>query len=194
MRIIAGTSRGRKLLTPDGGKQNLAIRPTSDRAREALFSIIGHRVKESRVIDFFAGTGAFGLEALSRGALSAVFVDNQPDALKLIQENIERCGFSDRSLVIKRDLTKGLSFLDSAVPRNGFSLVFLDPPYSKGLALATLRRLADCTILSEDVLVIAEDNSKEVLPDEIGVFRLVDQRRYGDTGFWLYYREEILSP
>lgn len=169
------------------------IRPTADRAREAIFNIIGHRVKAARVIDFFAGTGAFGLEALSRGAAQAVFIDNQAAALSLIKQNIERCGFSDRSLVIRRDLAKSLSFLDSIAPEAGFSLVFLDPPYGKGLAQEILHRLAVCARLSKDVLVIAEDNVKETLPDEIGMLSLADKRRYGDTGFWIYTMHEELA-
>lgn len=192
MRIIAGTLRGRRLINPSGGKQNLLIRPTADRAREALFNIIGQRVLEARVIDFFAGTGALGLEALSRGAATAVFVDNQASALKLIENNISHFGLFDRSLIIKWDLSKGLSFLRKIAPDKGFSLIFLDPPYGKGLALKTLYELAACAYLAKDALVIAEDNSKESLPSDVGILVLEDKRCYGDTGFWLYSIKEAL--
>ena len=194
MRIIAGTLRGRRLLTPGSGKHNPVIRPTADRAREALFSIIGRRIDGAGVVDLFAGTGAFGLEALSRGALSVLFVDNQVGALTLIHNNVEQCGFSDRSLVVKRDLTKGLSFLDKLAPAQGFSLVFLDPPYGQGLALDCLHEIAAGVRLSKDnALVIAEESAKETLPDTVGSLSLNDKRHYGDTGFWFYERKELAS-
>ncbi|NOQ66626.1 MAG: methyltransferase, partial [Desulfobacterales bacterium] len=110
MRIIGGTARGRRLQTPLNNTVTSAqpIRPTAERAREALFSIIGQEVKGATVLDLFAGTGALGLEALSRSAQQAVFIDNNLHALQLVGKNIELCGFSDRALVLKRDLSKGL--------------------------------------------------------------------------------------
>ncbi len=163
------------------------IRPTSDRAREALFSIIGAAVTEAVVLDFFAGTGALGLEALSRGARSAVFVDNHRKATELIQKNIVLCGFSERSIVIKKDLTKGLSFLGKMLPVDGFILVFLDPPYRMKLGQLLLTELGNTINLTGSrCLVIAEDEAAEDLPTQAGSLTLCDQRRYGETGFWLY--------
>lgn len=189
MRIIAGTARGRKLFSPGGGPKNHRIRPTSDRAREALFSIIASRIQDASVLDLFAGTGALGLEALSRGAAWAVFVDSNQNAITLVRKNIAACGFSERSLVIKRDLSKGLSFLDNSLPPQGFSLVFLDPPYGEELCGKILFELGRSGIVCDNGLVIAEDTALARLPSSIGPLHLADQRRYGDTAFWMYTKE-----
>ncbi len=115
MRIIAGTAKGRRVLSPPGGGKG-SIRPTSDRAREALFSILGRRVHEAKVADLFAGTGALALEALSRGARFALLADSSPVAVSLIRRNAENCGFSSRVAVLQRDLSRGLAFLKKAEP------------------------------------------------------------------------------
>ena len=162
------------------------IRPTADRAREALFSIIKQEVKGAAVLDLYAGTGALGLEALSRDAQRAVFVDNNPQALQLIGKNIELCGFSDRTLVLKRDLSKGLYFLAKQLPEIRFSVIFIDPPYRKGLSATMLHEIEKTNLLSSDVLVVVEDEAHSELPSRVTELNLVDQRRYGDTGFWFY--------
>jgi len=213
LRIISGTARGRRLLSPAKHTGNLPgqilIRPTADRAREALFNIIGPLVEDAAVLDLFAGTGALGLEALSRQARLAVFVDQQHQAVELIQRNVALCGFSTRARVIRRDLTKGLSFLvpyaltvnscsrghckesssaglGEVRPDPGFSLVFIDPPYGKGLGILVLAALITAGLLAPQALAVVEDAARETLPDAVGTMRLADQRRYGDTGFWLY--------
>ena len=191
MRIIGGTARGRRLQTPSKSTAKLSpqsIRPTADRAREALFNIIGHEVKGAIILDLYAGTGALGLEALSRSAKQVVFVDNNPQALKLIVKNIELCAFSDRTLVIKRDLSKGLSFLVKQLPEIRFSVIFIDAPYRKGLSGTMLHEIEKLHLLSSDVLVVIEDEAFSELPSRVTNFNLVDQRRYGDTGFWFYRR------
>ena len=164
------------------------IRPTADRAREALFSIIGQEVKGAVVLDLYAGTGALGLEALSRSARQAVFVDNNPLALQLIGINIELCGFSDRAIVLKQDLSKGLNFLEKQPHELKFSIIFMDPPYRKGLTTTMLHGIEKTNILSPDVLVVVEENALAELPTMVNELRLVDQRRYGETGFWFYRR------
>ncbi|MCK5436409.1 MAG: 16S rRNA (guanine(966)-N(2))-methyltransferase RsmD [Desulfobulbaceae bacterium] len=186
MRIIAGSAKGRRLFSPETRSKRQLIRPTSDRAREALLSIIGPFVQDASVLDLFAGTGALGLEALSRGARSTLFVDSNQGVTDLINRNIEKCGFSEASIVVKRDLTKGLSFLNKFTPPNGFTLVFLDPPYGKKMGHGVLFELGKGKFINNQCMVIAEDNSGEKFPDEIGILHLHDQRRYGDTGFWLY--------
>ena len=165
---------------------NQLIRPTADRAREALFNIIGRWVANATVLDLYAGTGALGLEALSRSAEMAVFVDNSPQAIKIIKKNIELCGFSDRTIVLKRDLAKGLSFVTKQLPGLGFSIVFVDPPYRKGLSEAMLQELAETNILLSEALVIIEECSLTELPAQVADLSLVDHRRYGETGFWFY--------
>ena len=164
------------------------IRPTADRAREALFSIIGQEIKDATVLDLYAGTGALGLEALSRSAKQVVFVDNNPQALKLIEKNIELCGFSDRTLVMKRDLSKGLYFLVKQLPEIRFSVIFIDAPYRKGLSETMLHEIEKINLLSSEVLVVVEEEALSELPSKVTELRLVDQRRYGDTGFWFYRR------
>jgi 16S rRNA (guanine966-N2)-methyltransferase len=189
LRIIAGTARGRRLAAPARTRSKPLIRPTADRAREALFSIIGPAVAGARVLDLFAGTGALGLEALSRGAAFAVFVDRHREAAELVRENIDLCGFADRSLLLQRDLAKGVGFL-AELPARDFSLVFLDPPYATGMAARLLAALGTGEHLAAPALVVAEDSPGEELPEASGTLGLFDRRRYGDTGFWLYHREE----
>ncbi|MCK9295070.1 MAG: 16S rRNA (guanine(966)-N(2))-methyltransferase RsmD [Desulfobulbaceae bacterium] len=186
MRIIAGTARGRRLCSPGSG--TFDIRPTSDRAREALFSILAGEVAGARVLDLFAGTGALGLEALSRGAESAVFVDKGRSAVGLIGKNIQLCGFWEKSVVLQRDLTRSLSFLQQphATAAGGFSLVFIDPPYKTMLAETIILELGKREIVSPGGLLVAESRSSGQLPAEISPFSLVDKRVYGEAGFWFY--------
>jgi len=165
-----------------------AIRPTADRAREALFSIIGREIEKATVLDLFAGTGALGLEALSRSAHLAVFVDSNLEAVRIINKNVETCGFSDRAVVLNRDLSKGLYFLTKQLPGVLFSIIFIDPPYRKGLAEKLLQEIAEGKILSSDALVVVEEDAVTEMVSTIAGLNLVDQRRYGDTGFWFYRR------
>ena len=195
MRIIGGTAKGRRLQTPAKRPAEYAgryIRPTADRAREALFNILGSRVEDATVLDLYAGTGALGLEALSRAAARAVFVDNNPRAIRIINKNIELCGFSERTRVIKRDLSKGLFFIGKQLPGVTFSMVFVDPPYRHDISAGMLAVLADSDILAPEAFVIIEDDARTKLPAEIADLLLVDQRRYGETGFWFYSRNENL--
>ncbi len=193
MRIIAGTARGRRLFSPVGGIRNQLIRPTSDRAREALFSIIGSQVQGAVVLDLFAGTGALGLEALSRGAASVVFVDNNRNALALINKNSESCGFSGMSRIVKRDISKSLSFLKKYAPGHGFSLIFLDPPYGKGLCEKVLVGLGKSELIGHNGMVVAEDTPSAKMPAAAGLLSLKDFRNYGDTGFWFYRNKEMVD-
>jgi 16S rRNA (guanine966-N2)-methyltransferase len=206
VRIISGYAKGRKLFTPPAGDNS--IRPTSDRAREALFSIIGEQVQGAAVLDLFAGTGAFGCEALSRGAKSICFVDFYPSALELIGQNLQVCmdafanhqkKLADNTLtlatrdasgpafLIKHDLRKGLPFFSGKrhFP-SSFDLIFLDPPYSQGLSLQLLQALDTSSLLHPHALLIVEDRAKETLPPHLTSLSLVDQRKYGEAGFWFY--------
>jgi len=190
LRIISGHARGRKLFTP--GHSNL-IRPTTDRAREALFSIIGDKVFSARVLDLYAGTGALGLEALSRGASQVVFVDKHHNALELIKRNCTLCiqdvetGQKKKVIIIKHDLSRGLNLKgDESFKSGTFDLIFLDPPYEKGLAEKSLTALDTSGFITSTTLVIAEECSGKTLPDSFTRLTLSDQRRYGDTGFWFY--------
>lgn len=162
------------------------IRPTADRVREALFSILAGRPVAALILDLFAGTGALGLEGLSRGGAAAVFVDLGVEALALLRKNIELCGFADRTTIIRRDLTRSPFFLKELRPARGFDLIFLDPPYRRELAARLLAELAGIEILAPDGLVVAEEAAEVVLPESWPGLQLDDHRVYGDTGIWFY--------
>lgn len=189
MRIISGSQKGRKLFSPPPHEKS--IRPTSDRAREALFSILGERVHNARVLDLFAGTGALGLEAFSRKAALVVFVDNNRLALDLIKKNVLLClsGYTGTGelRVIPHDLSKGLPVkklpLEAA---SGFNLIFADPPYAKNISLSVLDSLNKSNLLTEDGMLIMEERFDITLPSQLSQLRLVDRRVYGENAFWLY--------
>lgn len=138
------------------------------------------------MLDLFAGTGALGLEALSRGAVSAVFVDSQRTVGELIGKNIALCGFSDRAMVFNKDLTRGLAFLTAIQPSIKFELIFLDPPYEGSFVLRTLESLAGGSFLAAKAIVVVEDAVAAQHPEIVGPLACFDKRRYGDAGFWLY--------
>jgi 16S rRNA (guanine966-N2)-methyltransferase len=193
LRIIAGSARGRKLFSPVGNAKKHPIRPTSDRCRESVFSILGSELLAgSRVLDLFAGTGALGLEALSRGADEVVFVDNSIASITLIKKNIQTIGFSS-CLLFKRDITKGLFFLQRGLEtgpeksaRYTFDLVFLDPPYQKNYCKQVLTELVDNGLVCIGGTIVCEEHRSCEFPEDIGSLRLYDNRIYGDTGFWFY--------
>src|SRR5689334_3215888 len=173
MRIVAGALRGRELATPRSDR----IRPTSDRLRETVFNILAHAygdpVTDARVVDLFAGTGAMGFEALSRGARSVLFVDDGAEARGLIRTNIEALGLAGRTKLFRRDATK----LGQAGPVEPFTLAFLDPPYRKGLADRALASLSAGGWLRPGALALVE----EAAGAEIAVpaaFEMLDRRDY----------------
>ncbi len=173
MRIIGGELRGKKLFSP----QDRSVRPTADRLREAIFNILSSELCDAAVLDLFAGTGALGIEALSRGAASAWFVDRSQAALTVLKKNLAACRFQDRARCVQRDVLKGLNFLSKAC----FSLVFMDPPYNKGLMRPALKRLQQSGATAPDALVVVEHSIAEPLVDPGRAYRLEDQRRYGKT-------------
>ncbi len=170
-----------------GRKGGLKLRPTSDRAREALFNILRpEALRGAMVLDLFAGTGALGLEALSRGAKEAVFVDGSTLALSLIKKNIAQGGFSERTRILRRDLLKGRFFLPSSELGGPFNLLLMDPPYRQRICRRLLPELLAAGLIAPAGLVVCEESQGEELPEEVPGLRLFDQRRYGDTGFWFY--------
>lgn len=187
MRITGGAQRGRRLKTPRG----LAVRPTADRVREALFSILGQDLSSLRILDLFAGTGACGLEALSRGACYGLFVDQSPEALALLRENILRCRVQERATVLAWDLRRGLP-LKALNRHRDFSLVFLDPPYGGGLLQSLLVDTHLDALLSRDGVIVAESRKDESLPERLEGRVVCDARLYGDTRITIYKREEKL--
>lgn len=176
MRIIGGASRGLHLTPVGEGDAKAHLRPTSDRVREAIFNLLinggyGNPVARARVLDVFAGTGALGLEALSRGAETATFLENGAAATVLLRRNIGLMRAEARCEILKRDATK-----PGANPGAAFDLVFLDPPYDKALGEAALAALTGW--LAPEALVIWEESTPPHAP--LG-FEQMDQRKYGDT-------------
>jgi 16S rRNA (guanine966-N2)-methyltransferase len=176
MRIIGGRLKGRALQGPT----SQAIRPTSDRLRETIFNILAHAygdaVEGAIVIDLFAGTGAMGIEALSRGAKRALFVDDGSAARALLRANVEAMGLGGVTKIFRRDARK----LGQAPAGERFSLAFLDPPYGKGLAEGALIALRDGSWLMQDALVIVEEAADAKLGTPEG-FTALESRAYGDT-------------
>jgi len=176
MRIVGGSLRGRVLKAP----QSQSIRPTSDRLRESIFDILAHAygdpVAGANAVDLFAGTGALGLEALSRGARRLLFVDDGTEARALLRANIESLGLGGVTRVFRRDAAK----LGAAPPGEIFSLAFLDPPYGKGLASRALASLISGGWLAANALVVIEE-AADVEVDLPGGLVEQETRRYGDT-------------
>ncbi len=183
MRVIAGTARGRPLLCPPGR----GTRPTPDRVREALFSILGDTVRGARVLDLFAGTGALGIEALSRGAERAVFVESDRGAVELLRRNLAACGLDGRALVVAADASV---FLRGDLPA-GTSLVFADPPYEAPEGPEALSTIARRAKGGRDLLVVYQHSSRRPpgVPDGMAA---ADRRRYGETGL-LFLRLAVSS-
>jgi|UniRef100_A0A7V6A2N2 16S rRNA (guanine966-N2)-methyltransferase len=179
MRIIAGEFKGRRLAAVRG-----RVRPTSDKVREAIFSILGPQVLEARVLDLFAGTGALSLEALSRGARDAVLVEEHPAALRVLRENLATLELHERVMVLALPVSAAIRKL--AGQARQFSLIFLDPPYGRGLALSTLAALPDSGLLRPEARVVAECHHREALPEQMGRLTLLQSRRYGDTHVAFY--------
>lgn len=178
MRIVGGRLGGRTLVPP----KSQAIRPTADRLREALFSILVHGygdpVSGARVLDLFAGTGALGIEALSRGAAFALFVDDGAEARALLRDNVTTLGLGGTARIFRRDATK----LGPVRPLEPFSLAFLDPPYGQGLAANALISVRAGEWLTPDALIVVEDATKANFAAPEG-FAEADRRRYDDTEF-----------
>lgn len=175
MRIIGGERRGRKLARWQGE----GIRPLRDRVRTALFDTLGEAVVGAEVLDLFAGTGAVGLEALSRGASRATLVDASAKSVRIIRDNAARLGYSERVEIIRADAVRAIQ----ALARRGrrFDLVFIGAPYGKDLAASALKALAEALPLRPGAVVVAETFHKDKLLDEFPPLRLFDSRSYGET-------------
>ena len=183
MRIIAGAFKGRRLAPVKG-----RTRPTAAKVREAIFNILGSAVLEARVLDLFAGTGALGIEALSRGAAVAVFVEDHPESLKVLRRNLEDLGLADRTTIWPLPVATALKQL--AGQGEPFGLAFLDPPYGAGEAVMALTALAELPILRPGARVVVEHSRREGLPEVCGVLTRLTVRRYGDTQAAFYLAAE----
>ena len=178
MRIIAGTYRGRALASLGKGDPSAHLRPTTDRVRESLFNILaggrfGDVITDMTVLDLFAGTGALGLEALSRGAAQTTFIDDGAKAIKLIRQNVTLCQAEAKTTVLRRDARR-LGACQTAA----FELIFLDPPYGVGRGEQAFKSADEGGWIAPDALLVWEENTAISVPKNC---RLVDVRRYGDT-------------
>jgi len=178
MRVISGTARGRKLKEPTGNK----IRPTSDKVKESVFNIIQFDIEGRRVLDLFAGSGQYGIEALSRGAKSAVFVDTLSDAVRLVRENVQTCGFSDIASILARD---ALRFLESD---EKYDLIFIDPPYDTSLAFSAIEKIVLFDKLNINGIIVTELKSDAVSPQITAPYSLEKEYRYGGVKIAKYTR------
>lgn len=179
MRVITGSARGRRLRELEGTE----TRPTTDRVKEGLFSALQFDIEGRRVLDLFAGTGQLGIEALSRGAASCVFVDRRTDAARLVRENLTVTELADRAKVVAGD---SLEFLKGL--RETFDLIFLDPPYQSGLLETALERISRFDILSPHGIIAAEAPAKQILPALAAPYGVYRTYRYGKIGVTLYRR------
>ena len=180
MRVITGKARGIVLKTPDG----MATRPTTDRVKEAMFSIIHFEVPGAKVLDLFGGTGQLGIEALSRGAESAVFVDSREDSCKLIRENLARTKFQNQGRVVRADY---LEYIRRC--RGKFDIIILDPPYAEVFLENALKTIVEIDILQTDGIIVAERPVGKELPFEFVGFTRSKDYKYGKTLLALYRKE-----
>lgn len=180
MRVITGTARGRRLKELPG----LDTRPTTDKVKESIFNIIQFDIEGRRVLDLFGGSGQLTVEALSRGAASAVTVDSNPAAVKVIRENAALCGFADRTRVVGGDAR---SFLAGC--RERFDLVFLDPPYAGPLLTEALETIAAIDIVSEHGIIVCESALDKELPELPQPYEKGREYRYGKIKVTLYRRK-----
>lgn len=178
MRVIAGKARGRKLLSAPG------IRPITDRVKSALFDILGERIEGARFLDLFAGTGSVGIEALSRGAEKAVFVERDPAVARILRENLRRTGLEDRATVVQEDVFRFLN----REPSQTFDVIYIAPPQYRGLWSQTLLALDGKGFLAPGGLAVAQIFPKEFEELPLVNLELQDKRRYGSTLLCFYRR------
>lgn len=185
MRITGGRIKGRRLTALQG----MSIRPTSDKVREAIFSLLGQDLREIRVLDLFSGTGSLGIEALSRGASRALFIDHSVQAIALLARNLRLCGYETLGDVLTGDVIRTLKstiFLN----QGRFDLVFIDPPYGTGLIPHVLERLLCTGALANPSIAVVESSKTDELPETTGRLEMMERRTYGDTKLTLYRYED----
>ena len=199
MRVIAGTFKGRRLATPKG---NLLVRPTADRVKESIFSILQEQIVDANFLDLCAGTGSMGIEALSRGAKHVTFLERDPRCIKIIERNLHICGLLTESQVryhlLRRDVMKGITYLCKRSAM--FEIIYFDPPYGVDLARGSqlyatcLPLLAESSLLCVGGILLVEHAKQYVVPDAVGILRRSRQARYGDTVVSFYQEKRGQQP
>ena len=186
-RIISGLAKGIILETPAGMK----TRPTSDRAKEALFSILGDVFIGKGVLDLYSGTGSLGIESLSRGAGHCVFIDKNRKASQVIKNNIQKCKLESSSNVICMDVVKSIDLPE--VRESKFACIFMDPPYDKNLLARTIEKISENDIIEKKGILVVEHSDREMPPDELAGFLLGDRRSYGAVNFSFFRQADIIE-
>ena len=187
VRVITGIAKGYRLESVKG----LKTRPTSDRVKESLFSILGDKAAAGMFLDLYAGSGAIGIEALSRGAPAAVFVDYSRAAVQVIRRNLERVGLAELAEVHKADVERAISLF--ARRKLDFGCIFLDPPYLSGRAQAALAAIDRSNLAGPETLVIVEHAKQEKLPERVGNLELCRVQSYGDTEISFFVRQDSID-
>jgi len=182
LRVASGSEKGRKL------KSLRSLRPTEEQVRSALFNSLGGKIKNKRFLDLFAGTGVVGIEALSRGASQAWFVDRKRDCLELIKENLQECHFEEKGRVFLTDARRAVTLFDRKGER--FDFIFLDPPYQRSdVLIQTLQVVGEGSILTDEGICIVQHSSGLVLPQEIGELSKENVKKFGTTALSFYRRK-----
>jgi len=183
MRVISGTAKGTKLDSLD----TLETRPTLDRVKEALFNIIQTEIYDSIILDLFAGSGALGIECLSRGAKKAIFCDKSKEAYNIIKRNVEKTRLNEKTVIFNKDYDKCLDYLEEK-----FDIVFIDPPYNTNLAVDALSKILEKKLLSDKSIVVIEtDDEKRILGEVVNIgVQVIDVRKYGRVKLVFLKRKE----
>lgn len=175
MRVISGSAKKTSLKMPGGGK----VRPTADRVKEALFNILGPMVIEADILDLFAGSGALGIEALSRGGKYCIFVEKDRRVMATLKENLQRTKLIHRADFITQDAGRGLKLL--SIRGFTFDIIFMDPPYRQGLELIVLEQISDLCLVKNGGVVVVESHKEQSFPDKVSFLEKVRCQKYGDT-------------
>ncbi|WP_418790107.1 16S rRNA (guanine(966)-N(2))-methyltransferase RsmD [Phosphitispora sp. TUW77] len=185
VRVITGSAKGRRLKSLKG----METRPTMDRTKESLFNIINERIFGSWFLDLYAGTGAIGIEALSRGADKAVFIENNPRAVKIIRDNLEQTELSGRSDIFCASVENAVVML--AKQKKLFDIIYMDPPYGMGIVQETIDLLCRHLLLQPGGLIITEGSKMDQLQEKTSCFTMFRQEKYGDTMLSFYRMESV---
>lgn len=177
MRVISGSARGANLKTIEGND----TRPTTDKVKGAIFNILANEIYGTKVLDLYAGSGALGIEALSRGADLAVFAEKSAPAADIIRKNLEHTKLIDKAKILKNDVFSVIKTLPEK-----FDLIFLDPPYAAELAEATIKAIDEAKILADGGIIIAETGDGQLVPEMVGELQLCDKRKYGRVNINFY--------
>jgi len=185
LRVISGKVRGLKLDTP----KNLDVRPTTDRVKESLFNIINPYIRESNILDLFAGTGSLGIECLSRGAKNCVFVDKSKESIGIVKSNIKKARVENESTILNIDFKDAVKRL--SVQKQKFDVIFMDPPYYENMFIDCLKSIDEFSLLKEDGLVVVEHDTNDLFDDNIGRLYKSREKKYGNTTITFYKLEEL---